>query len=272
MPLHRTVKAVLVAVAFGVVVAVTLLAIEFFGHTRFDSRYIPVQSRKPYLLSSERERGLLVQFDGRGYHSAEPGTTQTEFVERIRKQYPNEFDPKKLVWVLRDEEGAFFYRLSPNWLSVALLATLAAALFSPYANLKTHARYPKYGRLADVLALLQVLAKQENATRSEKGISLARQGPPRSASSWTVLASDHPEFFRVNQTSEHPVSLVARFATQTLLTTPVPLEPQEAQSLINTAILLHERETALLQRWQVWVPVVAAIVAGLFALATISTT
>jgi len=54
------------------------------------------------------------------------------------------------------------------------------------------------GRVADVLALLQVLAMDEHAHRSENGLTSELQGPPRSAKSWSALAQKHPEFFRVN--------------------------------------------------------------------------
>src|SRR5258707_10868861 len=69
------------------------------------------------------------------------------------------------------------------------------------------------GRLGDVLALIQVLALDEHAHRSEDGLLSELQGKPRSASSWPTIAQVHPEFFRVTPEGEHRVSLVARHVT-----------------------------------------------------------
>jgi hypothetical protein len=44
--------------------------------------------------------------------------------------------------------------------------------------------YTKPGRLADVLASIQVLALDYNPKRSEKGMQESLQGPPKSADSW----------------------------------------------------------------------------------------
>lgn len=70
--------------------------------------------------------------------------------------------------------------------------------------------YLAEGRLADVLALIQVLALDEKTHRSEDGLASELQGPPRSAQKWPQIAERHPEFFRVRPLGEHRVSLVAR--------------------------------------------------------------
>ena len=98
-------------------------------HTRFQSTYIPAaeySERSLYLLTGHRERGHLVELAGKGFHSAEPGRTPQDVVEMLRKRYPYDFDEKRIIWVLRDEEGAFFYKLSPNWPALVLLSALMA--------------------------------------------------------------------------------------------------------------------------------------------------
>ena len=55
--------------------------------------------------------------------------------------------------------------------------------------------YTKPGRLSDVMVLIQVLALDTDAHRSERGLVGELQGPPQSATRWTEIASDHPEFF-----------------------------------------------------------------------------
>ena len=64
--------------------------------------------------------------------------------------------------------------------------------------------YTKPGRLLDVLALIQVLALDKHIHRSEDAIA-ARElmGSPSSSESWTSLAKEHPEFFRVNTKLDH---------------------------------------------------------------------
>ena len=71
-------------------------------------------------------------------------------------------------------------------------------------------QYTKPGRLSDVMALIQVLALDKSAHRSEQGLQQELQGLPRSASSWTQVAKEHPEFFRVAPEGTHIVSLIAR--------------------------------------------------------------
>jgi hypothetical protein len=70
--------------------------------------------------------------------------------------------------------------------------------------------YTKDGRLADVLALIQVLALDKSTYRSEDGITAKELVKPSSAESVVVLATEHPEFFRVNPAREHCISLLAR--------------------------------------------------------------
>jgi hypothetical protein len=73
--------------------------------------------------------------------------------------------------------------------------------------------YLKNGRLADVLALIQVLALDKHSHRSEDGLRDELDGPPHSAVDWEELAAEHREFFRVARGGTHRVSLVARHVT-----------------------------------------------------------
>src|SRR5574340_832194 len=75
---------------------------------------------------------------------------------------------------------------------------------------KNPSPYLMRGRLADVLALIQVLALDEHAHRCDDGLNSELQGSPRSADSWPAIAEQHPEFFRVAPSGTNRVSLVAR--------------------------------------------------------------
>lgn len=126
--------------------------------------------------------------------------------------------------------------------------------------------YLAVGRLADVLALIQVLALDAKTHRSEKGLASELQGPPRSAENWPALAEKHPEFFRVRPEGEHRVSLIARHVGERE-DEGIPRLPSDYTSkLLQLAMELHDREVKRSQGWHVWVPVGGVIIAGVFTL------
>jgi hypothetical protein len=123
-------------------------------------------------------------------------------------------------------------------------------------------KYLKKNRLADVLALIQVLALDEDSYRSEKGLEYELQGKPSSATSWLEVGRDHPEFFRVNSNRECPVSLVSRHVTPKI-EDQRKLDPGFIQILLNIAVELHDREAKRHDRaWGIIQTVVAGFVGG----------
>lgn len=130
----------------------------------------------------------------------------------------------------------------------------------------TRGPYTKPGRLSDVLALIQVLALDQATYRSESGIvAAALLGGPKSAEQgWMKLAQEHPEFFRINPDSEHGLSLVARHALLHAEGERRPPLPSDfTQTLINTAIDLHDRQVKAAGRWKSFMPLWTAIIAAL---------
>lgn len=123
------------------------------------------------------------------------------------------------------------------------------------------------GRLGDVLALIQVLALDEHAHRSEDGLSSELQGNPRSAASWPVVAQAHPEFFRVKSDGEHRVSLIARHVTPRDQIGRRPLAPDYTSTLLQLAVELHDREVRRSQSWHVWLPILGVVLGGTLTLA-----
>src|SRR5258708_29197577 len=109
--------------------------------------------------------------------------------------------------------------------------------------------YTKSGRLADVLALIQVLSLDEYTHRSESGLSGELPAPPSSANSWTDLAREHPEFFRIANDQKNPVSLVARHVLPRNAAGKIDLPLDFVQLLIKTAIELHDRQVKDAERW-----------------------
>lgn len=126
-------RQVTIAAGLALGACIVLIVCEYYLHTRLQSFYVSSREfgqSSYYLLVGERQRGELVVVPGKGYHSAAPGRSKAEVVASLRARYPNDFDENKLVWVLKDEEGAFYYRLKPNWLAAVVLFVMLTSLFS----------------------------------------------------------------------------------------------------------------------------------------------
>ena len=124
-------------------------------------------------------------------------------------------------------------------------------------------KYLKDGRLEDILALLQVLALDKDSHRSEAGLATELLEKPKSAESWIALAQEHQEFFRVVESKKFPVSLVLRHVSDPEQNKRPPLSPEQTQSLLNTAIELHDRQLKRSQRWTVLIPIWLAVIGAL---------
>ncbi|MCX5643781.1 MAG: hypothetical protein NTZ17_03710 [Phycisphaerae bacterium] len=122
--------------------------------------------------------------------------------------------------------------------------------------------YVNPDRLADVMALIQVLALHKYSHRSDKELTDEMQGPPRSASAWKEIAQQHPEFFRVNDEERLGVSLVSRHVLPKDENGTRELPSDFASMLLQTAIGLHDRQVDLANRWKAYIPIVVAVIAG----------
>ncbi len=124
-------------------------------------------------------------------------------------------------------------------------------------------RYGHPDRLGDVLALIQVLALDPYAHRTESGLQRELQGKPRSADSWRTIGREHPEFFRVNDEEKNPISLVARHVTP-------PgdgvigreLDVNFVGKLLSAALDLHDRERSRGAAWRSALPTLVGVVVG----------
>lgn len=129
--------------------------------------------------------------------------------------------------------------------------------------------YTKRGRLADVLALIQVLALDFYPKRTEPGMQQSLQGPPSSASSWFELAREHRELFRVDPNSESGLSLVARFVIRPGEDRQRPnLQPEFVSALFQTAITMHDRQVQANEWWKSLIPLWSALMGAIVASAT----
>jgi hypothetical protein len=125
--------------------------------------------------------------------------------------------------------------------------------------------YAKNCRLADVLALIQVLALHKHAHRSEEGLNEEMQGKPKSGDTWTEIAQEHPEFFRVKEVGNNRISLFARHVQpKNIDDTREPLPADFAGKLLQAAIELHDRELERKNHWKAYIPIIVAVTAGLF--------
>lgn len=130
---------------------------------------------------------------------------------------------------------------------------------------KEDKQYLEVGRLGDVLALIQVLALDPHAHRSESGLQEELQGKPRSAESWEKLAAMHPEFFRVRKDGEHRVSLIARHVLPKTEQGTRELPSEFSGQLLTAAVDLHDRQLRRSERWTYLIPIWVALIAGIFA-------
>ena len=129
--------------------------------------------------------------------------------------------------------------------------------------------YTTSNRLSEVLAMLQVLALDTSTHRSESGLCRELKTKPQSAKSWTDLASQHPEFFRVRGSGDHQVSLIARHVVPRNEHGRKPrLEPEVLGTLLTLAMDLHDRQRAKADGWKTYiaivVPICAALITGVF--------
>lgn len=129
-------------------------------------------------------------------------------------------------------------------------------------------RYTVNGRLADVIALIQLLALAPHTRRSEQGITEQLKGKPQSADNWLNIGEQHGEFFRVGSEgiAAPQASLIARVVQE-----PSPneageykrakLSHAELSNLLSLAVQLYDKETQKDEFWKrVWIPsVIAAI-------------
>ena len=111
-----------------------------------------------------------------------------------------------------------------------------------------------------------MLGLDEQSHQSEDGLQSELQGIPRSASTWVDVAQAHPEFFRVKPEGEHRLSLVARHVTPKNERDVRHLPPEFIGKLMQAAIDLHDRQIRPDERWAYWVPILVALLAGLFSL------
>lgn len=123
--------------------------------------------------------------------------------------------------------------------------------------------YLKEYRLTDVIALIQVLGLDKRGHRGEDGLKEELQGPPKSSISWTNIVLEHPEFFRVDQSKQHGISLIARHVTEPNANGVRELSHDLIKKLIEIAIELHDRQKDRADNWKTWLPVIAVIIAGL---------
>lgn len=143
---------------------------------------------------------------------------------------------------------------------------------------RQNSKYLKAGRLSDVLALIQVLALDPSTHRSEigktseklRGLQGELQGGPASDETWTAIALEHPEFFRVNEEKESPISLVARHVTPKNSEGVRELSGDFIGKLLELAVDLHDRQIKLAERWTylipIWVALIGAVATFAFAL------
>jgi hypothetical protein len=132
------------------------------------------------------------------------------------------------------------------------------------------ASYLQNGRLADVLALIQVLAYDRSAYRTESGLDEELQRKPQTGGTWMDLAGEHPEFFRVrrNPEKEPRAAILSRYVLDREKLADgdykhPALSPVVANKLMELAIELHNKQLDRKRRFMsVILPMCVAIIAA----------
>lgn len=116
------------------------------------------------------------------------------------------------------------------------------------------------------MALIQVLALDHMALRTESGIVERLQGKPASAVSWAEVAREHPEFFRVATEEKYEISLVSRYLKKDENDKRPLLSEDFTRSLLETAIDIHDRQIKRSERWTYLIPIWVALIGTVGAL------
>ena len=124
--------------------------------------------------------------------------------------------------------------------------------------------YLKEFRLQDVVGALQFLASYKLYKLTAEDWLRRMEYGPRSAQNWYDVFYDHPEFFRINDDRE--ISLVWRKASESSEGTRLPLDQEQVETLINTAINFHSKAVDRVRDRRWWIPMAAAALAFLGAL------
>lgn len=123
-------------------------------------------------------------------------------------------------------------------------------------------QYLKQGRLEDILLLIQFLGLSEERQLSNSTLMKEdKLGKPRSAKSWTAVAQNHREFFRVSGGTENKaIMLVHRYCLKG--DEAARLTDEHIHRLVTMAISMYDRYLQRSDRWKALVPVIVAVIGG----------
>ena len=88
---------------------------------------------------------------------------------------------------------------------------------------------------------------------------------PRSATTWSAIAKEHPEFFRLTDANSTLLSL--RHYLGAGGGNPPPLPADTVQTLVKNAMELHERQAKRVEVWRGRITMLAAVVAAVSSVA-----
>jgi hypothetical protein len=119
--------------------------------------------------------------------------------------------------------------------------------------------YLKDQRLQDVVGALQFLAAYKIYKQTPAEWLERLEYKPRSATTWTEIFNEHPEFFRTND--EGQVSLVWRKALESPEGKRPPMSQAQVSTLIGVALDFHSKAHDAIRDSRWWIPVACAVLA-----------
>lgn len=145
-----------------------------------------------------------------------------------------------------------------------------------FIGLSSSSKYEIRNRLQDILAAIQVMGASVWDARPIEHWLRYLGGKPQSAPSWKELFDEHPEFFHCLEHRDEKEYYQLRFRSAyersqtikrddgTSCDVRPELEPEQIGMLMKTAIDIHQREAARIDRnmrWlQIFVPILLALI------------
>lgn len=119
--------------------------------------------------------------------------------------------------------------------------------------------YTRSNRLADVLSLMQILAKAPVGQRTiDKLIHLL--GEPHSyAKNWKTIAEEHKEFFYISEGKGCEISLIARRYNKQS----EPMSQDDVSKLMETAISIYNTQLNHSRWWIFFMPIIGAFIGAI---------
>jgi hypothetical protein len=127
--------------------------------------------------------------------------------------------------------------------------------------------YLQESRLQDVIAALQFLASYDDYDLTLDEFRKKIAADPRSATAWSEVFAEHPEFFRRSEGGADYSLVLRRAKPKSVDRARPPLDSAELSMLIDVAIHLQKHALEIRRERRAWLPIVLTAIGILAAFA-----